>query len=228
VKSAALMVATRIPTPGETKTRLGSVIGMAAAAHLYEAFLIDLANRLIPAAAASGFDLIWTVSPPEGDLAAVFQDLGILVTSTTTFLPQSGDSWGERQDYLLRWAATRGYERAVLIASDSPHLPVRSISIALEGLRTHDVAIGRVHDGGYYLIGMRGYSDVLLDVPMSTPDAASTLIANARNRQLTWLETDPTFDVDVYDDLPLLIGELDPDGGNCPCTWRRLHELGLR
>lgn len=225
---AVLMVATRIPVPGETKTRLGSRIGMATAAHLYEAFLIDLANRLIPAASEHDFDLVWTVSPPDGDLASVFRTLGIAVSSASRFLPQSGETWGVRQDHLLHWAAMAGYERGVLIASDSPHLPVSSVTAALDGLRTHDAAIGRVHDGGYYLIGMRGYTDALLDVPMSTPDAAAALIDNIRGRDLTLLETPPTFDVDVYEDVHLLIEELAPDGGDSPNTWHRLRELGLR
>jgi len=228
MKSAVVMVATRLPTPGETKTRLGARIGMEAAAALYEAFLIDLANRLTTTASTHDFDLVWTVSPPDGDLATVFRSINIPVTAGTRFLPQSGDSWGERQDRLLHWAASQGYERAVLIASDSPHLPAASVTDALDGLWTHDIVIGRVHDGGYYLIGMRGYSDVLLDVPMSTPSAASALIANARSRNLTWHETPPTFDVDVFDDLRLLITELSPDGGPCPVTWRRLGELHLR
>ena len=39
-----LLIAAREPVPGLTKTRLGATIGMARAAELYAAFLVDLAS----------------------------------------------------------------------------------------------------------------------------------------------------------------------------------------
>jgi glycosyltransferase A (GT-A) superfamily protein (DUF2064 family) len=227
MNDAALLIATRLPVPGQTKTRLGARIGMIEAAHLYEGFLCDLAARLAPAAESQGFDLIWTMSPPEGDLPGELERIGIRLSPVMSFLPQSGDTWGVRQDNLMRWAATQGYQRAVLIASDSPQLPAAYITTALDALRTHDVAVGRVQDGGYYLIGMRGYHDILLNVPMSTASAADALIANVREQGLLLVETPPAFDVDVIEDLRLLIEDLAPNGGDCPHTWAILQELGL-
>lgn len=228
MNDAVLMIAARLPTPGEAKTRLGAVIGMVEAVHLYEGFLVDLSARLAPRVKAAKVDLIWTFSPPDGDLRSELIRIGIDLSAGMSFLPQSGESWGVRQDNLMRWAADQGYERAVLIASDSPQLPAEYVLGGLDFLRSHDVAIGRVRDGGYYLIGMRGYHDVLLTVPMSTASAANALIANVRNRGLSLIETPPTFDVDEVDDLGLLIGDLSPEGGDCPRTWVILSDLGLR
>jgi glycosyltransferase A (GT-A) superfamily protein (DUF2064 family) len=227
MNDAALMIAARLPTPGQTKTRLGARIGMIEAAHLYEGFLCDLAAHLVPEAEAQGFDLIWTSSPPEGDLRGELERIGIRLSPAMSFLPQSGDTWGIRQDNLMRWAATQGYQRSVLIASDSPQLPAAYVATGLDALRTHDVTVGRVRDGGYYLIGMRGYHDVLLNVPMSTATAADALIGNVRRQGLTLAETPPTFDVDEIDDLRMLIDTLAPNGGSCPRTWAILKELGL-
>ena len=89
------------------------------------------------------------------------------------------------------------------------------------------MAIGRVHDGGYYLVGVRGFHDVLRGVPMSTTGAADALCARARALDLRVAELPPTFDVDEAADLALLRRALAPDGASAPATWAALHRLGL-
>ena len=48
---------------------------------------------------------------------------------------------------------TKGFQRAVLIGSDSPDLPKKYIEQAFIILQTRDVVLGPTVDGGYYLIG---------------------------------------------------------------------------
>lgn len=226
MSDAILMLAVRAPVPGQTKTRLGLGIGMVEAARVYEGFLLDLGDRLVPQIRASGIDVAWTFSPPETDFEAELRRLRI-DTANDVFVPQSGDSWAVRQDNLMRWASTQGYERSILIASDSPHLPASSVIDAFDLLETTDVVIGRVADGGYYLIGMCGFHDVLLTVPMSTAQAGDALVANAKALGKTISEAEPTFDIDTIEELGLLAAHLSPDGEPCPATWRRLQEYGL-
>jgi glycosyltransferase A (GT-A) superfamily protein (DUF2064 family) len=120
-----------------------------------------------------------------------------------------------------------GYERTVLIASDSPHLSVAVVRRAFSTLHDHDLAIGRVHDGGYYLIGLSGFHDVLTGVPMSTAGAADALLDRARSLGLRVAELPSTFDVDEEPDLDILHAHLDPDGAPAPATWAALRALGL-
>jgi glycosyltransferase A (GT-A) superfamily protein (DUF2064 family) len=225
--ASILMIAARVPTPGETKTRLGQTIGMDEAASLYACFLQDLATHLLPAIRAKGIAIAWTYSPPDADFAGTLDDLGI-GHDGDHLVPQDGEGWAVRQDTLHRWASGAGYDRAVLIASDSPHLPADHVLAAFAALETSHVVIGRVLDGGYYAIGMRGYRDILRDVPMSTASAADALIANAESHGLAVAEVPATFDVDIADDVSHLISALAPDGGVCPRTWALLGELGLR
>lgn len=226
-----LMIAARAPVPGETKTRLGRAIGMEQAASLYRAFLVDLAARLTPNGTTSSFDLAWTHSPPEVDFAAVLAEVTGMDSGPVHFIPQDGPDWGVRQANLLRHAHALGYPMAILIASDSPHLTRETIEDGFAMLRGADVALGRVRDGGYYLIGQRmgedGYIDVLSRVPMSTASAADGVVAQAKTQGLRVVETAATFDVDEVDDLAHLIAHLAPDGGNSPATWEALHSLGL-
>jgi uncharacterized protein len=223
-----LMIAARDPVPGATKTRLGAVIGMERAAALYRAFLHDLAARFTPPVSGPvAYDLAWTFSPPDCDFRVVLAAVTGAAPDQVHYVPQAGDDWGTRQSNLLRWGHDHGYAHAVLIASDSPHLGVDVIQQAFAALQSHDVTIGRVHDGGYYSIGMRGHFELLAGVPMSTASAADDVVTRARALDLAVAELPPTFDVDEVDDLDRLIAALTPDGVAAPASWAALAELGL-
>ena len=59
------------------KTRLGATIGMARAAELYAAFLVDLAARFTPRQDEDwGFDAGWAFTPADVDFARVLQRIG--------------------------------------------------------------------------------------------------------------------------------------------------------
>ena len=226
-----LLIAARDPVPGQTKTRLGAVIGMEAAARLYHGFLTDLAERFTPGtdsrAGDGGYDLGWAFSPPTCDFRAVISALAGPPPATVQFVPQDGDTWGVRQLNLLRWGHDHGYARTVLIASDSPHLPANVPGDAFGALVDHDVALGRVLDGGYYLIGVQGFHDVLSGVPMSTSTAADAVATRADQLGLRRRELAPTFDIDEAVDLVHLRAALAPNGEPAPATWGALNELGL-
>ncbi len=224
-----LLIAARAPVPGQCKTRLGASIGMERATALYAAFLRDIDARFTPCAEDDqGFDLGWAFTPPEVDFAAVLEANGCArPPARVRFVPQEGDDWGVRQANLLRWGAEQGYARTVLIASDSPQLSLQIVQDAFAGLNQGDVALARSLDGGYSLIGMRGYHDLLTGVPMSTASAADALAARAATLGLRLAELPYTFDVDEAEDLELLRATLSPDGAAAPETWAALQRLGL-
>ncbi len=224
------MIAARSPIAGETKTRLGVAIGMDQAAALYRSFLKDIADRFDSEAEAESrpYDLAWTFSPPDRDFAADLEaTIGRPAPFSTMFVPQSGPDWSTRQLNLLRWGEEHGYARTVLMASDSPHLLPGVVVSAFRTLETRDVAIGRVRDGGYYLIGLRGFADVLSTARMSTDSAADGVILAAVSLGLTVGETEPTFDVDEVSDLAMLIEVLRNDPERRLATWQTLLNLGL-
>jgi rSAM/selenodomain-associated transferase 1 len=223
------LIAAREPVAGKTKTRLGATIGMERAAALYTAFLVDLTARFTPGAEVDwGFDVGWAYTPAEIDFASVLADIaGACPPPSVRFVPQHGDGWDARQAHLLRWGNHHGYARTVLVGSDSPHLPFDVVRAAFSILRDADVALGRTHDGGYYLIGMRGFHDVLSGVPMSTARAADALVARTAALGLSLAELPTTFDIDEEDDLVHLRAELGPDGACAPATWAALRRLGL-
>lgn len=220
-----LMIAARAPIAGSTKTRLGNAIGMERAARLYRAFLQDLAARFD--AAHLGFDLAWTFSPPDCDFRSQLEGVTGATSRSAWFVPQDGSDWGVRQANLLRWGEARGYPRFILIASDSPHLPVGLIRSGFDMLREKDVVLGRVRDGGYYLIGMTRFRDILSTVAMSTASAADGVVRNSHEQGLAVGELPTTFDVDERSDLYELTTTLSADRELCPATWEAIHRLGL-
>ena len=226
-----LLIAVREPVPGFTKTRLGHEIGMELAATLYRAFVSDLAARFTPPALADDppFDLGWAFTPAECDFAAVLAGLEHppLPDPRVHFVSQYGPDWGVRQVNLLRAGHDAGYRRTVLTASDSPQMPLAVVLDAFRTLERHDVVLGRVTDGGYYLIGVHGPHDVLSGVPMSTADAADGVLQRATELGLGTAEVEPTFDIDVVDDLDQLRTLCESDPAMVPATARALRMLAI-
>lgn len=193
--SRALYIAAKAPRPGFVKTRLARVLGEEPATRLYVAFLADLAARF----ARAPFPVGWYVTPDDAweELAPLVGGLG----DGARVLPQGGGDWAERQARLFEGAAERGEERTVLVGSDSPQLSVETVERAFSELNRRLLIFGPTLDGGYYLVGMRGYRDVLRGAPMSTGGVLDEILGRARaiGAPVTLLE--PEFDVDTVEDL---------------------------
>jgi glycosyltransferase A (GT-A) superfamily protein (DUF2064 family) len=222
-----LLIVARAPILGTTKTRLAATIGAAPAHDLFCAFLADLARRFTPRA-ADGYDVGWACTPPDFEFSgALARFTGARPDEATIFLGQEGNSLNERLTNLFRWGFVRGYRRVAIMASDSPQLPLETAAAAFAALSTHDATIGRVADGGYYLIGLARFSVLLLGLPMSTTAAADAVVQRCTELGLRLREIAPSFDVDEADDLRLLRAALAPDGVAAPATWDALRRLGL-
>ncbi len=218
--SEALYIIAKAPRAGLAKTRLGRAIGDEAAVVLYKAFLRDLAARF----AGAPFECGWYVTPPDA-----WDDISPLVDwggrEVRVLLQAEGDL-GERQRELFRGAEERGEEKVVLIASDSPQLEVEVVERAFRELRRHDLVFGPTYDGGYYLIGMRGFRDVFCGVPMSVGTELEGVVAAARLAGLSVGRVETTFDVDEAGDLEHLRRLVD-DRPDLAATRAALETLGL-
>jgi uncharacterized protein len=190
--SDALWVIARAPRVGFAKTRLGRTIGHEQAIILYRAFLQDLAARFSNSPLEPG----WYVTPPDA-----WPEISPLTGEPERVLLQGDGDLTQRQRELFQGAAGRGEERTVLIASDSPQLGVEVVEEAFRRLNRQDLVFGPTYDGGYYLIGMRGYHDVLRGTLMSMGTELDGLIVRARLLGLSVDLLEPTFDVDVVEDL---------------------------
>ena len=192
-----LYIAAKAPRPGLVKTRLAQAIGEDSAVALYAAFLRDLEARF----AAARAEPAWFVSP-DGCWPEIASAAGI--AGGPTVVNQGAGSWSQRQDRLFASAALRGESPVVLIASDSPQISIEYVEEAFDRLEHHDLVLGPVHDGGYCLLGMRGYQDLLPGIPMSTPHVLKAVRDSAVARGLAVALLRETFDVDEVKDLAAL------------------------
>ncbi|MDQ3363114.1 MAG: TIGR04282 family arsenosugar biosynthesis glycosyltransferase [Actinomycetota bacterium] len=213
----ALYVIARAPRVGFAKTRLGRTIGHERAISLYRAFLRDLAARFSDSLFPPG----WYVTPPDA-----WPEIATLVGESERVILQGDGDLTERQNELFRGARSRGEERVVLIASDSPHLGVEVVEEAFRRLDNNDLVFGPTFDGGYYLIGMRGYHDVLDGVPMSVGTELERITARARLMGLSVSLLESTFDIDIVEDLQHLL-PLALERPDLQATRDALESLGL-
>ena len=114
----ALVVMARYPEVGATKTRLARVIGVEEAVLLYRAFLTDLAERF----AGQGYNLHWDYTPNGVDYSAFMATLAPSLVQQMRSFPQQGAELGARLHHAFQWTYERGYQRTIVIGSDSPPL----------------------------------------------------------------------------------------------------------
>lgn len=191
VPPADLYIAAKAPRPGLAKTRLGEGIGPQPAADLYAAFLQDLGARFPNAA--------WYVTPDDG--WGEIRRLVAADTSTPPVVAQPDGDWTHRQRHLFKQTLADAERPVILIASDSPQLTADYVQAAARALATHDLVLGPTLDGGYALIGMRAWHDVLSGVSMSTADVLQGIVARATDLGLTTALLPATFDIDLAGDL---------------------------
>jgi len=143
-----LIVFTRFPVAGITKTRLISTLGADGAALLQRDMTEHLLKRL---------DGVHCRPEPEveirfdgGDRKQMRAWLG----ETYTYRPQGAGSLGHRMASAFENAFQNRADQAVLIGTDIPGLAAAAVEDAFGGLDRADVVFGPARDGGYYLIGM--------------------------------------------------------------------------
>ena len=144
-----IIIFTRYPEPGKTKTRLIPVLGAEGAA--------DLQRRMAEHVLAQAQDLAarrevsLEVCYEGGDEALLSRWLG----SRFSYCEQRAGDLGIRMNAAFKEAFLKGSERVLIIGTDCPGLTDKLLETALEGLHEHDVVLGPARDGGYYLIGLK-------------------------------------------------------------------------
>ncbi len=199
--SNALIVVAKRPAPGQTKTRLSPPLKPEQASALYECFLLDTLDHMRQVR-----DTRHVIAYLPYDEQEYFQRFA----PDFELIPQEGDDLGARLDCALTSYLLRGYERAVIMDSDSPTLPSDYLSHAFHALSDGaDVVLGPCEDGGYYLIGLKKPNPRLLrEVHMSTPTVAAETIALAEEEGLHLVTLPTWYDVDDVASLSRLIKEI--------------------
>jgi rSAM/selenodomain-associated transferase 1 len=187
-------------TKGSVKTRLAARLGDDAACDLYR----ELVERIVQRFSNVADRRVLAFWPPEARSAfAPFQ------LSGWELMPQASGDLGARMRNFFDSAWKTGTQRAVLIGSDSPTLPLEYVEQAFSLLQRYAVVLGPACDGGYYLVGAANDTPAIFDgVAWSTPEVWPQTVARLRASQTPFAVLPEWYDVDEIEDLRRLYQEL--------------------
>ncbi|MBW1963286.1 MAG: TIGR04282 family arsenosugar biosynthesis glycosyltransferase, partial [Deltaproteobacteria bacterium] len=143
-----LIVFTRYPEPGTTKTRLIPLIGAEGAANLQRKMTehtLSQVKRL-----STRRELSVEIRYEGGDKNLMQTWLG----QDFEYRPQGTGDLGRRMKRSFEDAFRSGATTAVIIGTDIPKITNGIIQTAFDALQQKNMALGPAKDGGYYLIGL--------------------------------------------------------------------------
>ncbi len=191
-----LIIFTRYPEPGKTKTRLIPVLGPDGAA--------DLQRRMTERTVAWARNLACSDGGTleiryEGGSEDQFRGwLGPELPCR----PQGVGDLGRRMSRAFLDAFQDGRERVVLIGTDCPGLSEDLARKAIAELSNHDMVLGPANDGGYYLIGLRRPVPGLFEkIAWGTGEVLRATLEIADRLQLRTFLLEALDDVDRPEDL---------------------------
>jgi rSAM/selenodomain-associated transferase 2/rSAM/selenodomain-associated transferase 1 len=196
-----LIVFTRFPEPGKTKTRLIPALGAKGAARLQRQMTEHIMATAATLSNRPGLNI--EVYHEGGNSGLMRKWLG----PQFSYRPQGPGDLGQRMGRAFE-AAFQGSKRAaVIVGSDIPDISANIIQQAFEGLQKNDLVLGPARDGGYYLIGMKNtipaetYSRLFNDINWGADKVLSQTLQTARESRLRFILLESLGDVDRPADL---------------------------
>ncbi len=118
---------------------------------------------------------------------------------------QIGNDLGERMYNALKKIFSFGYNNAIIIGSDIPHIDIFLINKSFEYLQqNYDYVFGPSEDGGFYLIGTKNKKlteKIFKSVQWSTNSVLKKTIENLKNNNLSFAFLPILNDIDTLLDL---------------------------
>ena len=143
-----LIIFSRYPEAGKTKTRMIPALGAVGAAELQRA----MTEHTLKTAAnlASDRQTAIAIQFAGGNIDSMRSWLG----QDWKYQPQAAGDLGVKMRSAFETAFARGKQRVVIIGIDCPDLDRYILAQAFDSLRHNDLVLGVAEDGGYYLIGL--------------------------------------------------------------------------
>ncbi len=194
-----LILFTRYPEPGKTKTRLIPVLGAEGAATLQRQMteqMLAEANKL-----QAFYPLLAEVHFTGGNESLMQEWLG----SKLIYQRQCEGDIGCRMALAFQASFQAGMDRVVIIGIDCPDLNAQLLAEAFQTLRQHDLVLGPALDGGYYLIGLRRMiPELFTGIRWSTAEVLQQTLNIAEKLELSIAKLPWLSDIDRPEDLSRL------------------------
>jgi len=149
ISKERLIIFTRYPKIGSTKTRLIPLLGAEGAANLQRKMTEHILLRMKGLAASN--DVTIEIRYDGGNEEMMKQWLG----SEFEYASQGGGDIGKRMQQAFEDAFKFGAATVVIIGTDIPELTAVDITKAFATLKQKKMVLGPARDGGYYLIGLQ-------------------------------------------------------------------------
>ena len=191
-----LIIFTRYPESGKTKTRLIPALGEEGAAQLQkkltEYTLKEVAQLLVNI----------RVYFSGGNERLMKSWLG----ENYQCYPQTQGDLGEKLIFALQESFTDKIEKIVIIGIDCPDLKAALISQAFQQLSETDLVLGKAEDGGYYLIGLhRCIPELFQGIDWGSDQVLEQTVRIAERMGLTISYLPVLNDIDTPQDLEKVI-----------------------
>lgn len=189
----ALIIFTRVPIPGQTKTRMMPEVSAAGCARIHTCFLQDIRREC----RKTNADIYICYTPKEKQ-----EKLYPVFGSGVHYFPQEGYGLGERMYRAIRRVLNGGYDSCILMGADVPEVKAEYLNRAFRMLESRDIVLGPTTDGGYYLVGMNIPHRSAFEV--KGYGKSSVLADTVRHLEREGLKvgfTETLQDMDTYEDL---------------------------
>jgi rSAM/selenodomain-associated transferase 2/rSAM/selenodomain-associated transferase 1 len=196
-----LIVFTRYPEPGKTKTRLIPCLGPQGAAALQRRMTEHLLANVRRLRAVRPTALEIRYAGGSRQLMQGWLGAGLMYT------PQSNGDLDRRMGRAFNDAFGCGVDAAVIIGTDIPGITAEILHQAFAALQNRDLVFGPACDGGYYLIGMhnnsfgRALPQLFSGIPWGSADVLDLSLKVAAKIGLTVALLEKLQDVDRPEDI---------------------------
>ncbi|MDA0673509.1 MAG: TIGR04282 family arsenosugar biosynthesis glycosyltransferase [Cyanobacteria bacterium] len=191
-----LILFTRYPIVGTTKTRLIPHLGAEQAADLQRQmteYMVDMTSPLRRSDRCT-----MAVYFTDSSLSQMQAWLG----PQLTYRPQQGRDLGQRLHHAFSHSFGAGFERVVVTGSDCPAITPDHVEQAFHQLGNHDLVLGPALDGGYYLVGLsRRCAELFQGITWGSDQVFAQTVAIAQRLNLAWTALEPLRDIDRPEDL---------------------------
>lgn len=197
VRPDHLVMFTRYPAPGATKTRLIPALGSEGAARLHREMTAHTLHTV------EQLRFVGDMSAEVRVVGASLESMAACFGKASCYASQGEGDLGARMHRAIGDGFARGAERVIVIGADCPSLDAATLNEAFDALCSHDLVIGPAADGGYYLIGLRRPCARLFeDVDWGTEHVRATTLQRAAEANLSVRQLATKRDVDLPGDLP--------------------------
>ncbi|MEC4984027.1 MAG: TIGR04282 family arsenosugar biosynthesis glycosyltransferase [Oscillatoria sp. PMC 1068.18] len=193
-----LIIFSRYPEAGKTKTRMIPVLGAEGAAELQRQMTEYTREKAIALQSLRRVQIQVYFAGGSSELMQAWLGANLV------YHPQSKGDLGSRMATAFQDAFATGMKRVVIIGIDCPDCNAIILASAFEMLSQQDLVLGSAADGGYYLIGLqRLIPELFIGVNWGTASVLSQTQAIAEKLNLAVGYLPLLNDVDRPEDLSI-------------------------